>query len=79
MDKSKIENAWIIDPSMVGKKVAVSIEITPDGSIYNEQCQGDKFVCSSALRAVNSIGKLPSPPKGCKDCQKIKITMTPHL
>ena len=77
--KANIEENWRIDPQMVGKKVTVSIEIKPNGTIFNEECSGNKQVCESALRAVEFIGTLPPPPPTCTDCKKIILTMTPHL
>ena len=77
--KANIEENWRIDPQMVGKKVTVSIEIKPNGTIFNEECSGNKQVCDSALRAVEFIGTLPPPPPTCTDCKKIILTMTPHL
>lgn len=77
--KANIEENWRIDPQMVGKKVTVSIEIKPNGTIFNEECSGNNQVCESALRAVEFIGTLPPPPPTCTDCKKIILTMTPHL
>ncbi|MCK0533735.1 MULTISPECIES: cell envelope integrity protein TolA [unclassified Anaerobiospirillum] len=74
-----IEQNWRIDPSMNGKKVVVTVSIDQEGMIYNEKCQGDRAVCASAIATLNLIGMMPRPPKGCKDCNTIVITMIPKV
>ena len=74
-----IEQNWRIDPSMNGKKVVVTVSIDHEGMIYNEKCQGDRAVCASAIATLNLIGMMPRPPKGCKDCNTIVITMIPKV
>ena len=74
-----IEQNWRIDPSMNGKRVVVTVTVDEAGMISNEKCEGDKSVCASAIATLHLIGMLPMPPKGCKDCNTIVITMTPKL
>lgn len=74
-----IEQHWRIDPSMNGKSVIVRVTIGEDGLIVQQSCQGDSFVCKSALATLDLIGMLPMPPKGCDDCKNIVIKMTPKL
>ena len=74
-----IEQQWRIDPSMQGKTVVVTIQVGSDGVISGEKCRGDKRVCDSALNTLRLIGMLPMPPRECKDCNNIVITMTPKL
>ena len=74
-----IEQNWLIDPSMNGKTVKVSISVDSNGLISGEQCQGDKKVCKSALDTLNRIGMLPRPPANCPECGNIVISMTPKL
>lgn len=74
-----IEQNWRIDPSMNGKRVVVTITVDNGGMIVDEVCDGDRAVCSSALSTIHLIGMMPMPPAGCKDCNKIVITMTPKL
>lgn len=74
-----IEQNWRIDPSMNGKRVVVTVTVDDEGMISNEKCSGDKAVCASAIATLHLIGMLPMPPKGCKDCNTIVITMTPKV
>lgn len=74
-----IEQNWRIDPSMNGKRVIVTVSVNDAGEIYNEKCEGDKDVCASAISTLNLIGMLPRPPRNCKDCSTIVITMTPRV
>ena len=74
-----IEQNWRIDPSMNGKRVVVTVSVDNSGMIFNEKCKGDLQVCNSALSTLKLIGMLPMPPKDCKDCNTIVITMTPKI
>jgi colicin import membrane protein len=77
--RAQIEQNWRVDSSMNGKTVKLSLSVGPQGEISDVSCQGDKKVCDSAISTLNLLGRLPMPPKTCKECSNLVISMTPKI
>ncbi|MGL5334685.1 MAG: cell envelope integrity protein TolA, partial [Enterovibrio sp.] len=57
-----IQQKWLIDPSMQGKKCQLSVRLAPDGLVLSVTLlSGDQVLCRSAKASVVNINKFPMP------------------